>query len=107
MKVVNDHALKFALFVGRVPPQPLTATVVVKAAFKLSAGGVAELLPEDQQPEFSGDQFNDGDPAQGLRYPSDFALFKPGADLLVAGHCHAPEGKYLQQAVVEFRIADY
>jgi uncharacterized protein YjbI with pentapeptide repeats len=106
MKTVNDHGLKFAFFVGRVPPAPLTATFVVKAGFKLSPDGVAELLPEDQQPEFSGDAFNNDDAAQGLRYASDFALFKPGADLLLAGHCHAPEGQLLSEADVVFGVGD-
>lgn len=106
MKTVNDHALKFACLVGRVPPRPLTATFVVKAAFKLQAGGIAELLPEDQQPEFSGDQFHGGDPAQGLRYASDFALFKPGADLLLAGHCHAPAGRSFKRDTVVFGVGE-
>src|SRR5258708_2848074 len=106
MKTVNDHHLKFALFVGRVPPPPLTATFVVKAGFKLLPGGVAELLPEGEQPEFSGDQFNGDDPAQGLRYPSDFALFKPGTDLLLAGQCHAPAGQAVTQAEVAFGVGE-
>lgn len=105
MKTVNDDNLKFAFFVGRVPPRPLTATFVVKVAFKMMPGGVAELLPEDKQPEFSGDE-PDSDPAQGLRYASDFALYKPGADLLLAGHCHAPAGKSYQQAEVVFGVGD-
>lgn len=106
MKTVNDHALKFACLVGRVPPRPLTATFVVKAAFKLQPGGIAELLPEDQQPEFGGDQFQGDDPAQGLRYASDFALFKPGADLLLAGHCHAPMGESVKRTNVVFGVGD-
>ena len=106
MKILNDHGLKFAVLAGRVPPQPLTATFVVKAGFTLRPGGVAQLLPEDQQPEFSGDQFAADDPAQGLRYPSDFAIYKPGADLLLSGQCHAPAGRTLRQAEVLFAVGD-
>ena len=106
MRTVNDHELKFAFLVGRVPPLPLSATFVVKAGFKLSPGGVAELLAEEEQPQFSGDAFNDDNPAQGLRYASDFALYKPSADLLLAGHCHAPAGQLLAYADVVFGVGD-
>lgn len=107
MKTVNDHNLKFAFFVGRVPPRPLSATFVVKAAFKLLPGSTAEFLPEDKQPEFSGDAHEGDDPAKGLRYPSDFALFKPGTDLLLAGHCQTPAGKPLNQMAVQFSVGDW
>lgn len=107
MKTVNEHNLKFAFFVGRVPPRPLTATFVVKAAFKLLPNSAAELLPEEKQPDFSGDTYEGDDPAKGMRYASDFALFKPGADLLLAGHCHAPGGKPLKQAEVVFSVGEW
>jgi uncharacterized protein YjbI with pentapeptide repeats len=107
MKTINEDHLRFAVFVGRVPPRPLTATFVVKAGFRLRPRGVAELLPEEEQPEFSGDQFYADDPAQGLRYASDFAWFKPGADLLAAGHCHAPGGDSVTRAEVAFGVGQY
>lgn len=106
MQVLNEHALKFAMLVGRVPPRALSATFVIKAGFRLQPGGVAELLPEELQPEFSGDQYVDDDPSRGLRYPSDFALFKPGADLLLAGHCHAPEGRTFTETEVVFGVGN-
>jgi uncharacterized protein YjbI with pentapeptide repeats len=106
VKILNDHGLKFAVLAGRVPPQPLTATFVVKAGFSLHPGGVARLLPEDQQPEFSGDRFDGDDPANGLRYPGDFSTYKPGADVLLAGQCHAPAGRTFRQAEVMFEVGD-
>jgi uncharacterized protein YjbI with pentapeptide repeats len=106
MKILNDHGLKLAVLTGRVPPRPLTATFIVKAGFSLRAGGTARLLPADQQPEFSGDQFAGDDPARGLRYPSDFAIYKPGADLLLGGQCHAPAGHMFRHAEVVFAVGD-
>jgi uncharacterized protein YjbI with pentapeptide repeats len=105
--LINETGLRFAVITGRVPPSPLTATLIVKGAFSIQPDSTAVLLPEELQPQMDGDVAWDGDAARGLRSPSDFAWFKPGADLLLAGHCHAPGGKPVPFTQVSFGVANF
>ena len=76
--------------VGSVRSKGPTLTFLVKGAFSLAPGALAEALEEPAFPQ--GDQFYEDDPEeQGApRYSSDFVPFKPAADLLVVGSCWAP-----------------
>ncbi|HEX7878383.1 MAG TPA: DUF2169 domain-containing protein, partial [Candidatus Eisenbacteria bacterium] len=105
--LINDSGLRFGVFVGRVPPAALTATLVVKGAFALRPNGPAEVIPEEEQPHLDGDKAWDDDPARGLRSASDFAPFKPGTDLLLAGHAHAPGGRPVPFTQVSFGVANF
>lgn len=65
-------------------------TLIVKGTFDIVPGGPARPRAEAALP--SGDEHEDGDPSKDLRYPSDFAIFKPRADVTLRGHAHAPGG---------------
>ena len=67
-------------------------TVMVKGAFTLSPGSVA-FAPE--RPLFGGDEPWDDDGPSSYRYASDFAPFKPKADVTLIGTCHVagPRGQ--------------
>ncbi|MEZ4307196.1 MAG: DUF2169 domain-containing protein [Polyangiaceae bacterium] len=65
-------------------------TVVVKGTFDIVPGKRAALRPETEPP--SGDVHEGGDPGKELLYPSDFAIFKPKADITLRAHAYAPGG---------------
>jgi len=67
----------------------LTATFILKAAFRLVDDGLAELWP-DQPPALRGDAPIDSDPALGLSYASDWVPFKPRGEWLTVGTAHPP-----------------
>ena len=73
-------------------------TVIVKATFDLVPDGPAKQRQDPEPP--SGDLFEGGDPQRDLRYPSDFAIFKPRADVTLRGHAHAPGGRSSAAEVV-------
>jgi uncharacterized protein YjbI with pentapeptide repeats len=73
-----------------VPPQP-ALIVIVKASFDLVAGAAAEPRAEADVP--TGDVHHGDDASASLRYPSDYAVRKPRADVIVNGTAHAPGGK--------------
>ncbi|MGZ3451714.1 MAG: DUF2169 domain-containing protein, partial [Polyangiales bacterium] len=65
--------------------------VAVKATYDLVAGGPAVPAAEQDLP--SGDLHWDDNPLASLRYPSDFAPFKPKADVLLVGSAHRAQGR--------------
>ena len=65
-----------------------TLTVIVKATCDLVDGGPAVLRADPTIP--SGDVHVGDDVAASLRYPSDFAVFKPKSDVVFNGVAHAP-----------------
>lgn len=105
--LINETGLRFGVIPGRVPPAPLTATLIVKGAFALRPNAAAELLPDADQPPLDGDKSWDDDPGRGLRSAGDFAPFKTGTDLLLAGHCHAPGGKPVPYTQVSFGVGNF
>jgi uncharacterized protein YjbI with pentapeptide repeats len=88
------------------PPAPLM-TLVVKASFRLRPGAPATPLEGiGEQGTLEGDVFDpaDEDRTGQLFYASDFAAFKPRADLLVRAACHTPGGKPLQECPVRVAV---
>ncbi len=102
MDIVNDTGLEIGWQVGRVLPHRLSATFILKGTFDLEPGGAAapaeEPLPLD-------DEIYEGEPeTSALRYPGDYGLFKPRADLLLVGDCVPPGGKTASVLRVEFAV---
>src|SRR4051812_4255864 len=91
MDVVNNTPLEAAWIVSKIHSPDFALTAIVKGTYQMKAGEMARLA-EEQRP-VTGDEFVDGDPAKALRYPFDFAPFKPRADVLVLGTCHATGGR--------------
>jgi uncharacterized protein YjbI with pentapeptide repeats len=96
VKVFNETPFAFASIPGRVVYPQHTITLIVKGTFRLSPDGPAAPLPPEKQMPVGGDLPYDDDPRSPLRYESDFAWFKPRADVLLVGHCHAPDGRSAQ-----------
>jgi uncharacterized protein YjbI with pentapeptide repeats len=67
----------------------LTATFILKVAFRLVDGGPAEIWPNDP-PALRGDVPIDGNPALGISYASDWVPSKPRAEWLATGTAYPP-----------------
>jgi uncharacterized protein YjbI with pentapeptide repeats len=70
----------------QVSPPKDSLTVFVKGTFDLVPGAPARRRAESDLP--TGDVHHDDDPARSLAYASDFAVFKPKADVLLRGSAH-------------------
>ncbi len=95
MHLLNSTGLAVAWLPGNLRPPGFTLTLIVKGTFSLAHGAPVSLAPEDERFFLDGDHSHDDNPAAGPRYDSDFAPFKPRADILVVGSCHTPNGKPL------------
>jgi uncharacterized protein YjbI with pentapeptide repeats len=107
LELLNESHFEFAPIVGKVSPPQDSLTLIVKGTFRLFPGERAIL--EEQQLLPTGDElYEDDDEGQGsCRYDSDFAYFKPHADLLLVGNCHPPAGKAVPSCRVTFQVGDY
>lgn len=104
MEIVNETALQTAFLVGKIRSPRYCLTMIVKGAFDLVPGGVC--TPSEEMPFPTGDEPYADDP-DGLgapRYPSDFAPYKPRADLMLVGSCHVPDGRPRGRCPVRFEV---
>ncbi len=106
MEIINHTPFQFAPIVGRLNFPKHSLTLIVKGTFDLKPGEKA--VPADEQLYPTGDEFypDDDEQAGSLRYESDFAYFKPWADLLLAGKCYAPEGEPIDACWVTFQAGN-
>ncbi|WP_437947522.1 DUF2169 domain-containing protein [Sorangium sp. So ce296] len=93
MEILNDTGLKLGWLVGRVRPPATSLTVIVKGTFTLAPNAPAALAAPGDRLLLEGDRHLDGDPGKSLVYASDFAYFKPRADVLLVGTCRTPRGE--------------
>ncbi|WP_437878069.1 DUF2169 domain-containing protein [Sorangium sp. So ce513] len=84
------------------PPRD-SLTVVIKGTFDIVPDAPAAIAADQELP--GGDVHVDDDPQKSLRYPSDFAIFKPKADVLLVGHAHRA-GAGDATALVRLRLGD-
>src|SRR5690606_32231200 len=79
--------------------------VVVKATFELEPDGRLRLADEQLTPLDEPEYF--GEPGRSsLRYEADLVAAKPGTDLILNAHAHAPGGRPTQEVVVTLRLGD-
>src|SRR5436853_4281327 len=102
MKVFADDNLAIGWRITKKSPPQTSLTVFAKAVLKLEPG-VCQVMPVGDETVI-GDIPYDGDPAQGNRYESDFAPFKPRADVLLVGAAHAPGGKPVPRFSARLRV---
>ena len=88
--VVNATAFAAFSFPWQLKAATDSLVVVVKATCDLQPDGPARL--RSQADPASGDLHDGGDAARTLAYASDFAVFKPRADVTLVGHAYAPGG---------------
>lgn len=104
MNIINHTPFAFAPLMGRVNFPAHTATLVVKAGFRMVPGGVCVAL--DEQPALEGDVLSKAEAPECL-YEADLAQFKPHADLLLNGDCHTPGAEPLTTCPVTFRVGEW
>ena len=104
MEFVNQTPFQCAPLVGRIGFPKNSLTLIVKGTFDLVHNGKAGVSEDYFFP--TGDiLYPDDDEGQGSRfYESDFAYFKPRADLLLAGKCHAPGARPIQACKTTFSV---
>lgn len=103
MRLVTESALRAGWFPSMVRSRH-DLTVMVKGTFQLHQGGTAELVEPDEQLFFEGDLRLDPEAPSSLLYEADAAPFKPRADLLLVGNCHAPGGRPTPQCLVKLAV---
>ena len=103
MEALNQTPFRFAYIAGRLNFPKHSLTLIVKGTFDLSPG--QKVKPSEEQLYPTGDEFypDDEEMQGGPRYESDFAYFKPRADLLLAGKCFAPGGRPAPACRVTFQ----
>ena len=102
MDIINQTNHHIAWLAGKKEYPLDSLTVCVKATFQLVPDDIAQLASEQQM--MTGDIFVDDDINKGLKSDSDFAYFKPVADLLLKGSCYTPEGKARSTCPVTFSV---
>lgn len=98
---VNRTPLAAFTFPWESRPGRPSRTVVIKATCDLVPGAAARLRDESDLP--TADRHAAGDPTRSLLYPTDFAPWKPRADVTLSGHAFAPGGSS-PAAQVRFRF---
>jgi uncharacterized protein YjbI with pentapeptide repeats len=102
LNISSDKGLALAWLVGKVRPPQHSATFLVKGTFALMNGAAAIAVDE---PELvSGDRHEADDPSKRLLYASDFAAFKPRADVLVLGTAYAPGKRPVTYLTVRIKV---
>lgn len=104
MELINESIFPAAWMVGKIKPPQWSMTCLVKGTFQLKPGQVAVLAEE--QADLTGDAHVENDINKLLRYTSDFAYFKPKADLILIGTCYAPNKGSASVLPVRFRVGD-
>lgn len=104
MELLNKTPYSFALIPGRMNYPGHSLTLIVKGTYALSPG--QEAAPAKEQDFPTGDEYFPDDEGMlgSLRYESDFAYFKPHADLLLVGKCYVPGGKAAESCTATFQV---
>ena len=105
-RITNGTPLLVGPFASRHPRTNAPAmTVALKASFRLTHGQAPTPLPEPLP--FTGGVYRDDDPELECLEATDFAPWKPQADLLLKGTCHAPGGTPVGVCPVRFVVGDW
>jgi uncharacterized protein YjbI with pentapeptide repeats len=105
VRLISTPGLGLAPLRGRVNYPGFTVTLVAKLTLALTAGGTSVVLADDSCFPTGDIPYPDDAKRLGApRYPSDYAFFKPHADVLVVGHFHAPEGTKVRVGEVAVRV---
>jgi uncharacterized protein YjbI with pentapeptide repeats len=107
MEILNLTKLRIAWIAGQLISPNNSLTVIVKGTFTIFADG--QSVSSDRQLFPNGDEsHSDNNESTGsVRYESDFAPYKPHADLLLAGKCHTPDGQPVKACRVTFRVGSH
>lgn len=105
MELINDTPFSAAWLVGQINPPQWSMTCMVKATYQMIPNEQAVVA--DEQMDLTGDVHADSDLDKLLHYPSDFAYYKPHADVMLMGTCHAPGGEPASAVRVKLQVGGY
>ena len=88
MHVTSASPLRVASRIWPTQHHRWTLTIVCKATYRLQPG--ESPLHDTQDPPHEDDTYWDDDPTRSLSVASDFAPFKPRADVVLVGSAYAP-----------------
>lgn len=101
LQLTNNTGFPGMLFTSPDPEAIDSVYAIVKGTFAI---GDQVTVAEEQVPIADAPEYH-GDPAaSSLRVPSDVSLIKPGADVLLLGHAHAPGGRSVTQMDVSVTV---
>jgi hypothetical protein len=104
MQIFNQTALEVAWVPGRVNFPKHSLTIIVKGTFHLMGIGDAKFVDEGDKYLIEGDRHLEDDVNKSLEYSSDFAIFKPNADILFRGSCYPPKENKVSGCKVNFGL---
>ncbi len=104
MQVLSRCALPVGSLLWQSRPSMWVLTVVARATFTLRPGESA--LAQEQEPLKEVDEHWGDDASRSLRSPSDMVPLKPRAEVLVAGHAHAPGGTATRSLVARVGVGE-
>jgi hypothetical protein len=98
MAVIDNHTgVPHFWFEQTGPDGERLDVLIIRATFDFAANGARISLATQQRPVAFGDQFEgdaSSDPLRAvLQDDGDLLPFKPGTDILISGHAHAPNGR--------------
>jgi uncharacterized protein YjbI with pentapeptide repeats len=104
--IVNETGLFAWTIPWQVKPPDHAVVVVVKATYRIGPDGTLSRAAEQRPPSGDAEQDPELEPgSSSLRYASDFAVFKPAADVLLVGHAY-PVDPEVGVTNVELRVGD-
>lgn len=104
VEIINQTPFQVASINGRIGFPGHSLSLIVKGTFDLIQREKVSIAGEQIFP--TGDEFYDDDEEmQGaVRYSSDFAHYKPRADILLVGNCHTPKGTIVSARQVTLKV---
>lgn len=111
IRIDNCTNFPYALFERMTSPGLWFDVLVVKGTFAVcEAEGQLCVAPEQDPINIADDysclQDSPCSIARSLFIPTDLTVFKPGTDVLIQGHAHAPNGQSKAKWPVEIRVGD-
>src|SRR5579871_6046622 len=102
MRIHLDEKLQIGWTVNSFKAGQRSACFAIKCTYRLQNG--AEPVPADEPEPLSGDLYTGGDLTKDLIYPSDFAPFKPRADVVVLATAYAPNKRPAPRFNVRIKV---
>ena len=77
---------------------------IIKGTFSIGEAGAAIAIADEQVPIVLEPQYLGEPDRSSIQVPSDLSLMKPGTDVLLLGHAHAPGGRPVTQMDVSVSV---
>ncbi len=107
MKIVCDSSIKLGWFTHGFNPPDLSGVFLAKLTCRLRPDARAELLEGDEAASIQGDVQCDDTPTSPLKVSTDFAPWKPRAEVLLHATAYSPTGSPEPSWTVRVRVGDW